>query len=192
MTDNSIGGATRARRETAYYLPCLGDQDVGSVLDALDRLDDRNTGRHPERRGESRRRLRALAVLKVFLPGGYEMLADLDTVTFGVWTRNISTTGVGVVCSDTLLPQTGVTDQAPLIQLPSVLTVGDSCLCGIILTKPTLSFKWLSARVARMRPLQANMVEIGVQFLLKLDAPQIGLTDSFQQFVQDIVDQNPA
>jgi hypothetical protein len=150
--------------------PNVPENEVRRVVRAVLRWAALQDGHHSEKRTTDR--FTYLSNVVIGLPdvdrSGFTDPEAPMRVCYG-WTRNLSSSGVGVVLASTLAPQV-VSDGGVILHTSRVLP--KDAACTILFFDRSLQPKCLLAKVARSRELHASLVEIGFQFLAKLDGTE--------------------
>ena len=166
-TPNSAGAPDGSGIPSLLYGPDDSDKTAQRVVESLEKWSRINADHHHELRRARRHDYHGRVLLSVLVDRLSENRPEPAQVTLATWTRNISSSGVGLLSSKKLLPYSGITDDSPILEFGNLIRSGDVCHCGLV--QPLGSVRWLHAKVIRMRQTHDGLFDVGVQFLERAD-----------------------
>lgn len=149
------------------HLVEVEEQKVVRVLDTLRRWDERNKGHQAEKRRQRRSHFETQVVVAAHLPIRKGEATPL-LVSFLVWTRDLSPTGVNFIVSREASPRVA-DDRAVILRLDELLKAGSRLWIGVQLqaADPT----WILGDVAWTRPTHEGLLNSGVQLHQRVRIP---------------------
>lgn len=171
------------------FEPASSDKDAERVVAMLLKWDKVCQGHQSEKRTNDRFRFVSQAILMPW-PNRDGALASPARNYEGLlpvfpgWTRNISTAGVAVVCTDFIRPAEG-TRESDFVRLRRVMPESSPCAVGLFDREKRAT--WLKGTVLRHREFEGGLVEMGIGFDGRLTAEEMGAIPAFKNTVEQIV-----
>jgi len=162
------------------YTPAVSDEHVRQIVDVLGKWQAIKADDHSEDRHSPRRHYRSKIILITEVPESFGKIDVPARIAFACWARDLSRSGIGVVSAAVLLPFQNVPNGPPMLHLEQILSEGQGCTVGMFAADSTL---WLDACVARTRPFEGRLMEIGIQLLEKLDPEQVRISPALDAFL---------
>lgn len=162
------------RAAIELFEPHVPESEVRRVMQAVLRWAAIQDGHHSEKRSTGRHTY--LSNVVIGLPENDRCgngRAAAIRVCYG-WTRNLSASGVGILMASALSP-VGQSDLPGNLRVQRVLP--PDAVAVLSLVDKQLQPMCLLARVARVRELPGNLLELGFRFLAKLQSAQHPMVD---------------
>jgi len=149
------------------HTPDFDDKVFRAALEKLQRWDAKNAGHQSEKRTSNRFGYESRGtVLCIDRDGPTGETAEPERVSFPVYARNLSRSGLSFIIARDILPRVIKDDSVPL-QVDEVLRIEKKLLAGLPLKGDDLI--WVEAKIVRLRPIHDGLFECGLQFLAKAE-----------------------
>lgn len=172
------------------FEPASSDKEAERIVAMLLKWDKVCQGHQSEKRTGDRFRFVSQAILMPWphgdgAPSPAPRNCDSLLPVFPGWTRNISTAGVAVVCTDVIRPVGDSSFESDYVRLCRVMP--ERSLCAIGLFDRERRAMWLKGKVLRHREFDGGMVEMGIGFSGRLTGEEVEQIPAFKNTVERIV-----